>query len=60
MDVINLKFKVIEDFDNWLSRASYGHIDDYKFILHTIALIEAWNEIDNVQPIYEFLLYGAS
>lgn len=60
MDVNTLKFKVIDDFEGWISRAAYGHYDDYRFILHTIALIQAWNEIDNVQPIYEYLLYGAS
>lgn len=56
MDVTKLKLKVVQDFDNWLYRASYGHLDDYSMILHTIALIQAWNEIDNIEPIYEFIM----
>lgn len=56
MDVINLKVKVINDFDDWLYRASYGHYDNYDMLLHMIALVQAWNEIDNIEPIYEFLI----
>lgn len=56
MDVTNLKLKVIQDFDNWLYRASYGHIDDYCMILHMISLVQVWNELENPKPIYEFLI----
>ena len=59
MDVNNLKESIIEDFTSWLDRASYGHIEDYRPILHKISLVQAWNQIDNVQPVYEFLIYGS-
>ncbi len=56
MDVNSLKIRTIEEFDEWLFRASYGHYDDYSKILHMISLIQAWNDIDTVGPIYEFLM----
>lgn len=55
-DVNNLKLKVIEDFDKWLQRLAYGHFDKYDDILHKISLIEIWDDIDNPDPIYEFLM----
>ncbi len=58
MDVKTLKLKVIDDFNKWIARASYGHHDNYSNILHTIAFIEVWNDIDNVAPIYQLLLHG--
>ena len=54
-DVNSLKLIIIEEFDQWLRRASYGHVDKYDSILHKISLVQAWNDIDNVYPIYEFL-----
>jgi hypothetical protein len=51
-----LKIRIIEDFDEWLYRASYGHIDKYDHIINKISLIQVWNEVDNIDPIYEFLI----
>ena len=50
---------MLNDFDDWLQRASYGRYDGYSNILHTISLIEVWNEIDRVEPLYEYFLYAA-
>ena len=55
-DVNILKEKIVEKFDRWLYRASYGHTNDYSDIIHMIFLVQVWNEIDNVDPIYEFLI----
>ncbi len=55
-----LKLKVIRDLDKWIERASIGHYDSYSNILHTISLIDAWNDIDPVEPLYEYFLNGAS
>jgi hypothetical protein len=55
-DVTNLKIQTIHRFDEWLYEASYGHYRDYSMILHMISLVQVWNDIDNVEPIYEFLV----
>lgn len=54
-----LKEKVIQDFSKWISRANIGHYEDYRNILHTISLIEAWNVIEPIEPYYEYFLYVA-
>ena len=55
-DVNVLKEKIIQEFDEWLYRASYGHYDNYNHIIHMISLVQVWNEVDNIEPIYEFLI----
>lgn len=55
-DVSVLKKRITQEFDEWLYRASYGHYDNYNHILHMISLVQIWNEIDNIEPIYEFLI----
>lgn len=56
VDVNTLKAEIIRRFDNWLFEASYGHYDNYRDILHMISLVQAWNDIDDIYPIYEFLI----
>jgi hypothetical protein len=56
VDVNTLKMQVIQVFDDWLYEASYGHFNDYSKILHMISLVQVWNDIENVEPIYEFLI----
>ena len=58
MDANEIKEKVLRDFDDWLQRASYGRYDDYSHILHMISFVEAWNEIDSVEPLYQYFLYA--
>lgn len=56
MDAADLKLKVIKEFDRWFYRMAYGHQEKYNHILDMISLIEEWNDIDNIAPIYEYLI----
>lgn len=59
-DAAKLKEKVVQDFEKWLYRLSYGHMDEYCHIINSISLIEAWNHIDNIYPIYEKLIINGT
>ena len=54
--IANMKLKIIQDFDRYLKRASYGYYDDYLYILHKIAFIQSFSSIDNIDSIYGFLI----
>ena len=51
-----LKWKVIEDFNKFLSRLEYGYVDDYSHIIDTISFIYNFNKFDKPDNIYEYLL----
>lgn len=55
-DVRVLKENIIDEFEKWLQQASYGQFNKYENILCKISLVEVWDSIDNVDPIYEFLI----
>ena len=54
--IANMKLKIIQDFDRYLKRASYGYYEDYSYILHKIAFIQSISSIDNIDSIYGFLI----
>ena len=54
--IANMKLKIIQDFDRYLKRASYGYYDVYSYILHKIAFIQSFSSIDNIDSIYGFLI----
>lgn len=56
MDAIKeLKKSVVEDFLNYLDRASIGYSDNYSMILNKICFIQTASSYKNVNFIYEFL-----
>ena len=56
MDAINeLKIQVINDFNEYLNKASFGYEENYEMILHKIAFIQSYQSYDKINYIYEFL-----
>lgn len=54
--MVNLKVKVIKDFDKFLKRLNKGYKDDYSMILHQISFIQTYQSFDKIEPIYEYLI----
>jgi hypothetical protein len=55
--VVNLKQKVISDFDKFRNHLYKGHCKDYQLIIYEITAIEDSDYFDNT--IYEYLMSTA-
>ena len=54
--LINMKTQVIKEFDVFLKELMIGRQNNYDKILRKISFIEAYPYLDNVTPMYEFLM----
>ena len=54
--VDNLKKKVIEAYNIYLNRMYLGYKPSYEHILQMICLIENYDNLDNNEIIYEYLI----
>lgn len=52
----NLKKKVIESYNIYLNRMYLGYKPSYEHILQMICLIENYDNLDNNEIIYEYLI----
>lgn len=57
VDVVNLKKKVIEEYNIYLNKLHKGYYNyPYNNILNLISFIQTYNDIDNRKFIYERLI----
>lgn len=54
--ITNIKLDIISDFDQYVKRLNIGYKDNYDLILHKISFIQAYQALDKIEPIYEFLI----
>ena len=54
--IVDLKKKVITDFNKYLVRLNKGYTDNYDMILHQIAFIQTYQNLDKIDGIYEYLI----
>lgn len=54
--MLELKDKVINDFNKLILRLQNGYKDDYSNILNMICLIEFENYLDNTKSLYEYYI----
>ena len=54
--LVEIKKKVIKDFDHFVRRMNKGYVDEYDMILHDISFIQSYQAIEKRDRIYEFLM----
>ena len=54
--LVEMKKKVIKDFDHFVRRMNKGYVDKYDMILHDISFIQSYQAIEKRDRIYEFLM----
>lgn len=54
--LIDMKFRIVQEFNALLERAKRGHYDDYESILEKISFIELGGKLPNPTKVYHNLM----